>query len=288
VARKTIRARRLGKQIRELREAKKLGQEALAEAISVGQRGEETVSQGHLSRIESGARRLTASQLERIIAAVSADSDTAMKLQKQRARAEELGWWSEYSPLMTETLELVVELGEDASTMRTYDAIFVQGLVQTRDYARAVVESSRAFVRPTEVDTLVELRMRRQKRLAETSFQGLTAVITEASLRHIVGSRAIQRAQLEKLCEVTEEGSAAVHVLRNDQGPWPGVGCFIIFGFPEEENTEVVHVDGDIGAGVFEDREPVKALSYTFDAALAKALPVRESLDLYREVMNEL
>lgn len=96
------------------------------------------------------------------------------------------------------------------------------------------------------------------------------------------------RAQLEKLSQVTEEGSVAIHVLPYDAGPWPGVGGFVIYRFPEEEDSEVVLVDGDVGAGVYEDREPISALTYTFNAALAKALPARESLDTYRKVINEL
>lgn len=69
---------------------------------------------------------------------------------------------------MHETMELIVELGEDATSMRTYQAIFLPALLQTEDYARTSIESGRAWVRPTEVDTLVELRMRRQDRLTQT------------------------------------------------------------------------------------------------------------------------
>ncbi|SDP96421.1 Helix-turn-helix domain-containing protein [Actinopolyspora xinjiangensis] len=288
MARKTIRARRLGKQIRKLRERAGFNQDQLCEAINAGQERRASVSQGQLSKIEVGAARLDATQLERILTAVGANEDTAARLETLRARAEEPGWWSEYSPYIHETLELTIELGEDARAIRTYDTSVVQGLLQTEDYARTIIESSRAWVRPTDVDMLVELRMRRQKRLADDDFGGLTAVITEASLRHQVGSRAVMRAQLEKLCQITEEGTAAVHVLPYEEGPWPGLGGFLIYSFPDEEDAEVVQVDGDLGAGIYEDREPISALTYTFNAALAKALPARESLNLYRTVMKEL
>jgi transcriptional regulator with XRE-family HTH domain len=278
----------LGKQIRKLRERAKLSQDDLCAAVNKGQTGRNTVSQGQLSKVESGSARLDADQLGRVLSTVGAEDGVVARLEALRARAEEPGWWQEYSPYIHETMEMVVELGEDATIMRTYDTIVIQGLLQTEDYARAIIESSRAWVRPTDVDMLVELRMRRQERLAQPSFAGLTAVLTEASLRHQVGSRAVMRAQLEKLIQVTEEGTAAVHVLPYDAGPWPGIGGFMIYGFPEEADSEVVLVDGDLGAGVYEDREPVSALTYTYSAALAKALPARESLGMYRKVINEL
>lgn len=135
---------------------------------------------------------------------------------------------------------------------------------------------------------LVELRMRRQERLTQPGFEGLTAVMAEAALHHQMGSRAVMRSQLEKLCQVTEEGTAATHVLRFDAGPWPGIGDFVIYGFREHDESEIVLVDGDLGAAVHEDREPISALTYTFHAALAKALSVRESLDLYQALLREL
>lgn len=286
MARKTVRARRLGKQIRKLRERAGLSQEQLCEWINSGQ-VRSTLSQGQLSRVEAGSARLDADQLARILTVVQADQTTATQLEALRARAEEPGWWRAYSPYVPETLEMAIELGEDASEIRTYDTVFVQGLVQTADYARAVIESAKAFVRPTVVDELVELRMRRQERLAEDDFRGLTAVITEASVRHLVGNPAIMRRQLQHLCQITEEGLAAVHVLPYSAGPWPGIGNYAIYSFPDEEDAEIAQVDGDLGAGIYEDKESVKALTFTFDAALARALPARESLALYHAVLRE-
>jgi hypothetical protein len=254
--------------------------------INSGHQSKALVSQSQLSKVEAGSARLDTGQLNRIIEVLEVDDTTAARLHALRDRADEPGWWDEYSPYIHQTLEMVLELGEEATTMRTYDAVFIQGLVQTEEYARTVIESS-AFVRPIDVETLVQLRMRRQARLAEDGFDQLTAVITETTLRHQVGSRTTMRKQLEKLCQVTEDGLAAVHVLPNSQGPWPGFGTFVIFGFPTDD-SDVVYVDGDLGATIYEDREAIGSLTYTFSAALARALSARESLDLYRSVMKEI
>jgi transcriptional regulator with XRE-family HTH domain len=304
VARKTIRARRLGKQVRKLRERAKLSQDDLCTTINRGQSKNSTLSQGQLSKVEAGSVRLDAGQLERILTAVSADTATAERLEVLRARAEEIGWWQDYQPYLHETLELMVELGEDARRIRTYDSIFVQGLLQTEDYARTVIESAKPFVRPTAVDELVELRMRRQDRLLQPTFDELVAVVTEASLRHMVGGPKAMKAQLEKLCAITEESMASdeakdgigsrasIYLLPYSAGPWPGVGAFLLYEIPGtddgDEDTEVAQVDGDVGAGIYEDRETIKSLTLTHTAALDRALPARQSLDRYRSIILEL
>ncbi|MGH3719261.1 MAG: helix-turn-helix domain-containing protein [Pseudonocardiaceae bacterium] len=286
--RKTVRSRRLGRRLKALRESAGISQEALAATVSQGCAAQVRLTQSALSRVESGLARLGAEQLARIIRAVGADPAAAAGLEELRARADERGWWQDWSHLITELAEMATELEEEAGTIRTYDAVFVQGLVQTEGYARTVIESSRAFVRPHQVDTFVELRMRRQRRLAEPSFGTLTVVLTEASLHHAVGGRLVMTAQLAKLCQIGEERRHAIHVLPYARGPWPGVASFALYGFPHPDDGEVGHVDGDLGAQLYEDREPISALNYMFHAALAQALPASESLDLIHTVMKEM
>ncbi|MCP2237276.1 Helix-turn-helix domain-containing protein [Prauserella halophila] len=288
MARKTIRARRLGQQLRKIRESAGFSQGQPCEALNVDQSKRTSISQGQISKIEAGNARLDADQLARIMFVLDMPDETVEKLEDLRASAETPGWWSKYNPYLPSSLELMVELGDDATTLSTYDAVFVQGLLQTEDYARAVVESARAWIRPTAVEDLVELRMRRQERLAEKGFGRLTAVLAESTLYHQVGGPNVLRAQLEKLCEVAEEGHQAVHVLPFESGPWPGIGGFVIFGFPDDEDAEVAQVDSDLGAAIYEDKESIKSVTYTHNAALAQALSARATLDRLQTVKKEL
>lgn len=288
VARKTIRARRLGQELRKLREGAQLSQGQLCELFNAGQAKNLTISQGQLSKIEAGTARIERDQLSQLLAVLNASGEIADKLERLRALAETPGWWKEYSPYLHETLELMVELGEDATTIRTYDTAFVHGLLQTEDYARSVVESARAWIRPTAVDDLVELRMRRQKRLKAPGFERLIAVTAEAALYHQVGGAGVLAAQLEKLCEVAEDGTAAVHVLPFTAAPWPGFSGFAIYGFPDDEDMEVVQIDGDLGAAIYEDKESIKSVEYTFSAALAQSLSARKSLDALHAARKNL
>ncbi len=286
--RKTIRSRRLGKQIRRLRDDAQLTQEKLAELMNTDQPRQRGISAAHLSRVESGIARINSEHLDRIIAVLDVGAEQAQKLDELRRRADERGWWQEYSDIVVEAIEMLVEIGEDASTARSYDIAFVQGLLQTRPYAEAVIASARAFVPPINVDRMADLRMRRQQRLGENGFLGLTAVMTEGVIRTIVGGRDVMRDQLRHLIEVTQEYPVTMHILPFSAGALPGSDNFVIFEFPDDLDGDVVYVDSSTAQRIQEERDIVRQCTYTFHAALAQALPTRESQDLIRAVMEEL
>jgi transcriptional regulator with XRE-family HTH domain len=286
--RKTIRSRRLGKQIRQLRDDAQLNQEKLVELMNADQPRQRCISASHLSRVESGIARINSEHLHRIIAVLDVGAEQAQKLDQLRHRADERGWWQEYSDIVVEAIEMLVEIGEDATMARSYDIAFVQGLLQTRAYAEAVIGNGRAFVPPINVDRVADLRMRRQRRLSEDSFQGLTAVMTEGVIRTMVGGRDVMREQLRHLIEVTQEYPVTIHILPFGAGALPGSDNFVIFEFPHDLDGDVVYVDSSTAQRIHEERDIVRQCTYTFHAALAQALPARQSQDLIRAVMEEL
>ena len=286
--RKTIRSRRLGKQIRQLRDDAQLNQEKLVELMNADQPRQRCISASHLSRVESGIARINSEHLHRIIAVLDVGAEQAQKLHQLRHRADERGWWQEYSDIVVEAIEMLVEIGEDATMARSYDIAFVQGLLQTRAYAEAVIGNGRAFVPPINVDRVADLRMRRQRRLSEDSFQGLTAVMTEGVIRTMVGGRDVMREQLRHLIEVTQEYPVTIHILPFGAGALPGSDNFVIFEFPHDLDGDVVYVDSSTAQRIHEERDIVRQCTYTFHAALAQALPARQSQDLIRAVMEEL
>ncbi|MGH3546546.1 MAG: helix-turn-helix domain-containing protein [Pseudonocardiaceae bacterium] len=286
--RKTIRSRRLGKQIRRLRDDAQLNQEKLVELMNADQPRQRCISASHLSRVESGIARISSEHLDRIATVLEVGTEQAQKLDELRHRADETGWWQEYSDIVAEAIEMLVEIGEDATTARSYDIAFVQGLLQTRAYAEAVIGNGRAFVPPINVDRVAELRMRRQQRLGQDGFQGLTAVITEGVIRTIVGGREVMRDQLRHLIEVSQEHPVTIHILPFCAGALPGSDNFVIFEFPHDLDGDVVYVDSSTAQRIHEERDIVRQCTYTFHAALAQALPARQSQDLIRAVMEEL
>jgi transcriptional regulator with XRE-family HTH domain len=286
--RKTIRSRRLGKQIRRVRDDAQLNQEKLVELMNADQPRQRCISASHLSRVESGIARISSEHLERIIEALDVGTEQAQQLDELRRRADEPGWWQEYSDIVGEAMEMLAEIGEDATNVRSYDNVYVQGLLQTRAYAEAVVGNARSLVAPLHVERLVELRMRRQRRLGDDDFRGLTAVLAEGVIRTVVGGRDVMRDQLQHLIEVTQRHPVAVHILPFSAGAPPGSDNIVIFEFERDLEGDVVYVDSETAQRMYEDRDPVRQCTYIFNAALALALPARESKDLIRAVIKEL
>ena len=112
--------------------------------------------------------------------------------------------------------------------------------------------------------------------------------MTEGVIRTLVGGRDVMRDQLRHLIEVTQEYPVTIHILPFSAGALPGSDNFVIFEFPDDLDGDVVYVESDTAQRIYEDRNPVRQCTYTFDAALAQALPARESQDLIRTVMEEL
>ncbi len=286
--RKTVRSRRLGKQLRRLRDEQQLNQEEVVDRINTEQDEAHRLSKAHLSRVETGLARVTPEQLDSLLGIVDASQDERTALHELRRRAGEHGWWTEYADLVSEDVEMLIELGEDATTARSYDIAFVQGLLQTRRYAEAVVSAARAFVAPIDVDRIVDLRLRRQKRLADTDFHGLSAVMTESAIRTVVGGPAVMREQLQYLLDVGSELPVTIHVLPFSAGALPGSDNFVLFGFEHSEDGDVVYVDSDTAPRAYEARMAVRRCTYTYDAAIAQALTQRESEALIRTIAKEL
>lgn len=287
--RKTARSRRLGKQLRRAREDQQLSQDGVVERVN-SLAPERPLSTTIVSRVESGLTRLEPDQLGKLIKVLNISAAAAAELEDLRRRAGQRGWWQEYSDIIPEPLEMLAEHGEDAITARSYDYAFVQGYLQTRRYAEAVVDSARAFVRPLDVDRHVDLRMRRQKRLDDPEFEGLTAVMAEDVLHRVVGGPVVMHEQLKHLLQVSRSSTSktTIHIYPREAGALPGTDNIIIFTFPHQHDGEAVFVDSDTASRIYEDaRDPIRQANYTFDAARAKALSPRDSMDLIAELCKE-
>src|SRR5699024_3473198 len=114
------------------------------------------------------------------------------------------GCWSPSSALFSDELLRLYGLEYGAHGVRTHESLLIPGLLQTSEYARALISSDLANIRQVEVDQRVEVRMRRQERLADDNPLQLTAVISEAALLQQVGGPDVRRAQLEHLTDMID------------------------------------------------------------------------------------
>ncbi|MBE1485447.1 helix-turn-helix domain-containing protein [Plantactinospora soyae] len=174
---------------------------------------------------------------------------------------------------------------EQATRLRTFEPLLVPGLLQTEEYARAVLTGSGLHT-PDEVERLLATRLERQALLTEEEPKLFTAIVDEGALRRVVSSRDIQRAQLGRLVELAAQPHIRLHVIPADAGGHAGMaGGFVLATLPDGD--EVAHIDGVFGQ-VMDRPDAVGIVGRMWDVLLGEALPERASLELIEKLGSEL
>ncbi len=159
-------------------------------------------------------------------------------------RANSQAWWHEYSEVVPDWFETYLGLEPAASVIRTYEVQWVPGLLQTEDYARAVVRLAHGQAPDEEIDQRVSLRMQRQRLLHRLNPPKLWAVIDEAALRRPLGGAATMRAQIRHLIELAELPNVTIEMLPFSTGGHAAAGGPItILRFPEDEIRDIVYLE---------------------------------------------
>ncbi|CAL9298512.1 helix-turn-helix domain-containing protein [Streptomyces sp. SudanB66_2053] len=179
-----------------------------------------------------------------------------------------------------------MEYSERAVAVRQYAAHVVPGLLQTEDYARAVLKVGRTLSSEEQLRERVALRMGRQERLSGPDRPELWAVLDEAVLRRPVGGLPVMREQLTRLLTVGAESHITVQVLPFDQGEHEVMGgSLTVLTMPD--GTEVAYTEGAHYGQLVEDPDEVRRFSLTYDRLRAAALPPLMSLDMIRSVRED-
>jgi transcriptional regulator with XRE-family HTH domain len=223
----------LGAQLRRLREARGISARAAALAI----RG----SESKISRIELGRTAVREVDVMDLLGLYevtdAAERDSLLALAGQ---ANQHAWWHDRQDVLPDWFQPYIGLEDSAQSVRSYDAQFVPGLLQTEDYASAMIQLGTYSA--SQASDRVEVRMQRQQRLA----QGLQllAVIDEAALRRRVGSTQLMRAQLEHLLLMDSRPGVTVQVT-----PLSAVAAYVapcsfsLLHFAADQLPDVVYVE---------------------------------------------
>jgi transcriptional regulator with XRE-family HTH domain len=237
----------LGMQLRRLRDASHVTSAQAADAIRA--------TSSKISRLERG--RTTAKQRDVAdllsLYGVTDEAEREQLLELVR-QASAPGWWQQYSDVLPRWFESYVGLEWAASIIRNYEVQFVQGLLQTEDYARAVIMISNAHAPAEEIDRRVNLRIKRQQLLTQPGAPEFWAVLDEAALRRSPGSPTMMRAQLEHLLQITELPNVTLQVVPFDAGPHAAAGGpFSILRFPEPDLPDVIFLE-QLNSAVYLDQ----------------------------------
>jgi transcriptional regulator with XRE-family HTH domain len=271
----------LGAQLRRLREAGGVSRGEAARAIRA--------TESKISRLElgrSGFKQRDVADLLTLFGVASADErENLLSLAR---RASMPGWWQQYSDVIPGWLELYVGLEEAASMIRTYEVQFVHGLLQTEDYARAVIGLRHGEDERAEIERRVQLRMRRQRVLTQQSPM-LWAVVDEAALRRPLGGTAVMRAQLRRLIEVAEIPTVTLQVVPFRAWGHPAAGgAFTVLRFAHPEILDLVYLEQVDSALYLDKRSDVENYTLIMNELCVKAEPPEATCDLLNDILKDL
>ncbi|MFF9494192.1 helix-turn-helix domain-containing protein [Streptomyces flaveolus] len=174
---------------------------------------------------------------------------------------------------------------ERAVSIREYASHLVPGLLQTEEYARAVLSVGLTLNGAEQLEERISARMGRQQRLGSPDRPDLWVVLDEAVLKRPIGGRAVMQRQLERVVEAAAERHIKVQVLPFDQGEHDAMGgSLTILTLPD--GTEVAYTEGAHYGQLVEDPAEVRRFSLTYDRLRADALPPLMSLGMIRSVME--
>jgi transcriptional regulator with XRE-family HTH domain len=271
----TVRHRRLGRELRRLREHAGL---TVAEvAVQLGW------SISKVNRIENARIATTAADVGDACDLFGADSATKASLIQLCKDASRRGWWTAYSDVFTGSY---IGMEAEAASIRMWQPLLVPGLFQTEGYARELFRQGRPDMGDSELDRRVAARMARKIVLMGESAPVLHAVIDEAVLRRSAG-RGVMVRQLDTLCEFAARDDVTVQVLPYHAGLHRGLeGAFSVLRFGEPD-PDVGYVETPAGDVYVEATDEVRRLMLTFEHLIGASLSPEDSAAVLAAARSE-
>lgn len=279
----SVRARQLARELRRLRETAQLTGEAAAARLGW--------SSAKVSRIETAHSPVSVADLRRMLEIYRVRDSEAERLVELARTSRQRGWWDNYVGEAPSEFGTFLGLEAEASSISSFSALVVPGLLQTDDYARAVLRSL-LLLPPREVERLVEVRRIRRDLLyqADKAPLVLHAIFDESILRRQIGGLDVLRDQLRHLARVaTDLANVDLQVLPHAAGAHPALtGPFVILRFPNSGDPEIVNVELLDSHVFIEDEKAVYRYTLAFDELAAKALDPADSLAFIEQVISGL
>ncbi|MFJ6385423.1 helix-turn-helix domain-containing protein [Kitasatospora sp. NPDC092039] len=278
----TVRRLLLGTQLRKLREARGVSREEAGYSIRA--------SESKISRMELGRVGFKERDVADLLTlyGVDAEQERATVLGLLR-EANASSWWHEYGDVLPGWFQNYLGLEEAAAEIRSYEVQFVHGLLQTADYARAVVTAGCHANGPEEIERRVDVRLRRQALLTDGRAPQLVAVLDEAALRRPWGGPEQMRGQLDRLLELGELPNVRLQVLPlGNAGLSAESGAFTVLGFAEAELADVVYLEQFTTALYLDKPAEVAEYRQAMDDLVADSLSPERTRDLLYAVRQEL
>ena len=235
-------------------------------------------SESKLSRIETARTGITESDLDRLLTAYEARREDQARLRDLARRGRIRAWWAPYRSSVPDPYDEYLALEAEAVAMAEWECQVVPGLLQTDEYARAVIDAGVDVATPEMAARRLALRMARQSVLTRDPPVRLSVVVDEAALRREIGGRDVLDRQLQRLFDASQRPGVEILVLPFEAGAHAALTeSFVIFDFAAGTRAPVVHCEGITG-GQFRTRpEDVRLYRRAYDDLRSRALPVEAS-----------
>ena len=266
----------LGAQLRRLRETATVTRDDAGYHIRA--------SGSKISRMELGRVSFKERDITDLLELYGVDDPAEReKLVQLTREANATPWYQKFQDVVPDWFHVFVGLEEAAQLIRVYEVQFVPGLLQTEEYARAVILQGAPGLDPDEVDRRVGLRMGRQKLLRRDSPPRYWVIIDEAALRRPMGGRDVHVGQIERLIDLVGEPNITIQVMPFKYGGHAAEGgAFTIMRFPETDLPDVVYMEYLTGAHYVDKPEEVER----YAAVMERLSVAGTSPDRTREILT--
>jgi transcriptional regulator with XRE-family HTH domain len=265
----------LGTQMRRLREARGVTAREAARAISG--------SESKISRIELGRTSVREVDIADLLSLYGVTDITEREeLLTLAGQANQPGWWHQFQDVLPGWFQAYIGLEESAESIRSYDALFIPGLLRTADYATAVIGFGDFSLEESE--RLVLLLKERQRKLLSGR---LWAIVDEAALRRQVGSARVMRGQLEHLHRLCDLPGVKLQVVPRTAAAYAVPGSFSILRFAAPDLPDVVYLEQLTSAMYLDKPADVDRYSAAMDKLSAASAPPQDTKRIIRALLEE-
>ncbi|MET9744260.1 MULTISPECIES: helix-turn-helix domain-containing protein [Streptomyces] len=274
----TARQLRLAVELRRLRDA--AGLSAVEAAALLG------VNRVQISHIESGLAGVSEERLRRLAAHYSCTDEAFVDALVTMATDRTRGWWEEYRGLLPTPFLDIAELEHHSTFRRDVEFLFIPGLLQTEDYARAAFSSRVPELPHAELELRVRHRMQRKVVLeAPVPYESL---IHEAALRIRVADRVTARTQLARVLELSEADHISVRVIPFDLDGFGGAWSPMMLAGGSVPRLDTAVRDAPHGTGFIDSEAQLGVFRTVFRRVKDASLDPSRSRDLIHRLAKEL
>ncbi|WP_404868462.1 helix-turn-helix domain-containing protein [Kitasatospora griseola] len=244
-----------------------------------------------VTRIETGQRSATAEDFNILMEIFEVPDQERSHLEAlfKRGRKRTSMWWDSYADVLSSRYVEFIRYEHEAVSVFDYQIVYVPSLLQTEDYARAVTAVGFAALGPDQIDSLVEVKMRRQHRIHEDEPLRFRGVITQAALEFHVGGPAVQASQLGHLRTMMSLPNVDLRVIPFSKGEEGTLtGAFSTFTNEGPDAPEAAFAEHVTGSVFVDDALGLRRLHRLSNYLAEAALSVDESLELIEQTERKL